>query len=288
MNTVACPACGGPLPRHARWLTTTCRWCGAAVANGGRRVQAADHRAALRALASRPVGGTVVAVEAERYLVRARLAEGPRATVLFAERVRSPAALVILKLHADEAAARRAEAALRALARSEAQGAELLARRAPQIEAVGRCEGQLALVTRYSSGFSHSLDHVRLAHPGGLDPRHAVWIGNRVAELLDFAHRSGIVHGAVEPGHVIVQARDHGASLISWSQARLDGAPGDDLTGLGRILDALSPEAPAALQALWRRPPGAARTFLDVQKQAARAAFGPSAYLHLPLPGWGR
>lgn len=288
MNTVACPACGGPLPRHARWLTTTCRWCGAAVANGGRRVQAADHRAALRALAARPVGGTVVDVAGERYLVVARLAEGPRATVLFAERVRSPAALAIIKLHADEAAAHRAEAALVALARSEAQGAELLARRAPQLEVLGRCEGRLALVTRYSSGFSHSLDHVRLAHPDGLDARHAVWIGNRVAELLDFAHRSGIVHGAVEPGHVMVQARDHGASLVSWSQARIGGAPGGDLIGLGRILDGLSPTAPPALQALWRHPPDSARAFLDVQKQAARAAFGPSTYLHLPLPGWRR
>jgi serine/threonine protein kinase len=50
-----------------------------------------------------------------------------------------------------------------------------------------------------------------------------VWMWKRILSALGFAHRHGIVHGAVLPPHVLMRPRDHGAHLIDWMGASKEG-----------------------------------------------------------------
>ena len=65
------------------------------------------------------------------------------------------------------------------------------------------------------SGFV-TLETVRRRFPAGLDPRDVAWIWRRVLVALGFAHRSGLVHGAVLPPHLFIEPNEHGLCLIDW------------------------------------------------------------------------
>ncbi len=54
------------------------------------------------------------------------------------------------------------------------------------------------------------------AKVGKLDFRHAVWMSNRLLSALGFAHKHGIVHGAVVPCHLLYGPESHCLSLIDW------------------------------------------------------------------------
>src|SRR5690606_18717003 len=45
---------------------------------------------------------------------------------------------------------------------------------------------------------------LRARLPGGVPPEHIIWIGRRLLSALGHAHRLGVLHGNIEPGHVIV------------------------------------------------------------------------------------
>ncbi|MEO3823356.1 molecular chaperone DnaJ [Actinomadura sp. B10D3] len=62
----------------------------------------------------------------------------------------------------------------------------------------------------------HSLAEVRRAHPGGVDPRDAAWMWRRLLVGLGFAHRAGVLHGAVLPEHVLIHPEEHGLVLVDW------------------------------------------------------------------------
>ncbi|MFI0444843.1 molecular chaperone DnaJ [Actinomadura sp. 6N118] len=62
----------------------------------------------------------------------------------------------------------------------------------------------------------HSLADVRAAHPGGVDPRDAAWMWRRLLVALGFAHRAGVLHGAVLPDHVLIHPEKHGLVLVDW------------------------------------------------------------------------
>jgi hypothetical protein len=62
--------------------------------------------------------------------------------------------------------------------------------------------------------------------PAGLDPRDVAWIWRRLLVALGFAHRSGIVHGAVLPPHVLIETGQHGLTLVDWCYATGGPQPG--------------------------------------------------------------
>lgn len=68
----------------------------------------------------------------------------------------------------------------------------------------------------------HTLEQVHEQHPA-LDGRHLAWIFNRLLTVLGFCHRQGIIHGAVLPCHVMVQAASHGLRLVGWGQSVVKG-----------------------------------------------------------------
>jgi hypothetical protein len=119
----------------------------------------------------------------------------------------------------------------------------------------------------------------------------------RLLELLGWVHRSGWSHGAVLPPHVVVEEREHGAILVSWSRARRiedGGSVATDLIMAARAVDSLlGPTEPI---------PGPLREVLDAclagrggsedgwvlketVAEAVAKAFGPPAFVpfHVPM-----
>jgi serine/threonine protein kinase len=70
---------------------------------------------------------------------------------------------------------------------------------------------------RFERGL-HTLEEVHDQHHA-LDGRHLAWIFNRLLTVLGFCHRRGVLHGAVLPCHVMINAASHGLQLVGWGQS---------------------------------------------------------------------
>lgn len=65
------------------------------------------------------------------------------------------------------------------------------------------------------------------------DPRTAVELAMALLEILEEAHRRGVVHGCIERRHVIAGER---IGLVGFGQAPPDARPRDDVDAVGGIL----------------------------------------------------
>ena len=69
----------------------------------------------------------------------------------------------------------------------------------------------------------YTLAEVISAYPNGVDPRNMAWMWNRILEVIGFAHRNELIHGAVIPDHILVHPVFHSAKLIDWCTALESG-----------------------------------------------------------------
>ena len=288
LTSLACPSCGAPLPGSARWATTTCSFCGATVANQQRLVSAAEYHAALARDGLGAAGA--VTVRDHRWQVHGRLGSGTQGEVLLVSRARrltEYGVAHVLRDGADPAALERTWSTLSALARSTAQGAAVFSRRLPApVDRGPFGGGPPAVILSHPYGYTHDLSGLRRLLPGGLDPRHVVWIWRRALEVLGFVHASGYVHGNVRAEHLLLDAADHGAMLVGWSSARRDDDTAADLAALSGALRSVCPAPPAPLERLLDDAPGfAAWTLLERVAVVARGLYGPPAFVPLLLPG---
>jgi hypothetical protein len=51
---------------------------------------------------------------------------------------------------------------------------------------------------------------------GTVDPRDAAWMWRRLLVGLGWAHRAGVVHGAIVAEHVLIHPGEHGLALVDW------------------------------------------------------------------------
>jgi serine/threonine protein kinase len=70
-------------------------------------------------------------------------------------------------------------------------------------------------VTQHVQGL-RSLQEVGTVYPNGLDPRDMAWMFRRLLIALGFAHDNGVIHGAVNPEHVLILPEAHGLVLVDW------------------------------------------------------------------------
>lgn len=96
-------------------------------------------------------------------------------------------------------------------------------------------------VLRRLDGF-HTLDAVRAAYPGGVDPRDAAWMWRRLLVALGWAHRAGVVHGAVVPDHVLIHPARHGLVLVDWCYSVVADPTGTVPALVERYRDLYPPE----------------------------------------------
>lgn len=83
----------------------------------------------------------------------------------------------------------------------------------------GKPRRQTNVLTRLD-GFL-SLEEIRARFPHGVPVLHGIWMWRRLLAALAFAHDNGVVHGAVLPGHVMVQPAQHGVVLVDWCYASI-------------------------------------------------------------------
>jgi serine/threonine protein kinase len=62
-----------------------------------------------------------------------------------------------------------------------------------------------------------TLADVLKAYPDGIDYRDMAWMFKRILVGIWYAHRRGIIHGAILPPHILLTLGDHGGRIIDWS-----------------------------------------------------------------------
>lgn len=83
-----------------------------------------------------------------------------------------------------------------------------------------------ATVTVRLEGF-YTLTDLKSRYESGFDPLHMVWVWRRLLVAIDHAHRSGVIHGAVLPEHILVHPVQHGVVLVDWCYASVRSDAGD-------------------------------------------------------------
>jgi hypothetical protein len=198
-------------------------------------VSAALFRQALAAWNSPETHGytSVVTFGETHWTTHHFIARGEISDVYLAERARWPTERVLLKLLREpehKALFDREWEVLEKLQQSEAPGAASFTTLVPQPVARGLVDagpyhGRRAMAFRWATGFDQTFEGVRQAYPRGIDPQQSIWMWRRILELLSFLHRSGVVHGAVLPPHVLVQNGEHGIRLVGYNAAGEPGTP---------------------------------------------------------------
>lgn len=228
-NALKCPQCGGPLTPGKFARIAKCPHCGSTVTLDEQTVSAARFREAYREWNSPANNGFSewLTINGSHWAVGEKVAQGEISDVYLAQRARRPTEFVIIKILRNTSDVSRFEnewQVLDKLHHSEARGASTFSKLLPQPVTTGEVsagihKGSRAMVFRRAEGFSHSLEEVRRRNQSGIDPRSSIWLWRRILEVLSFIHASGVVHGAVLPPHVIVEAGEHGARLIGYGSA---------------------------------------------------------------------
>lgn len=146
---------------------------------------------------------------------------------------------------------------------------------APRLIESARDGRKLVNVIERLHGFV-TLAEVLRRRPDGIDARDAAWMWRRLLTGLGWAHRAGVVHGAVLPAHVLIHPEEHGVVLVDWCYSVATGTPLTALVAQHRTdypPEALAkqPATPATdiylatvlMRRLIRRPPAPIARFLD-------------------------
>jgi LSD1 subclass zinc finger protein len=234
-RVLECPNCGAPLAPTRFARSVVCSFCQSTVQVDPRAVSVALFRQALAAWNSPETHGytSFSSIGESHWATRHFIARGEISDVYLAERARWPTERVLLKILREPEHGPlfdREWDVLDKLQQSEAPGAALFTTLVPQPVVRGLVDngpyrGRRAMAFRWATGFCETLEGVRRAYPQGINPQISIWMWRRILELLTFLHRSGVVHGAVLPPHILVQDGDHGIRLVGYSAAGGSGTP---------------------------------------------------------------
>lgn len=83
-------------------------------------------------------------------------------------------------------------------------------------------KNQVGIVLKYLNGYDFYSIRDNERYKNGIDRKHMVWMLNRILSAAGYAHSIGVVHGNIEPNHLLVRAKDHNVFLIDWSYAAIN------------------------------------------------------------------
>lgn len=89
----------------------------------------------------------------------------------------------------------------------------------PSPRGIGVADGRGILVCDAYQGQLTPLRKVREAFPDGIDAADMLWIWRRCLTLLDFLQANAIVHGSLNPDHLLLDLPDHGLHVCGWTSA---------------------------------------------------------------------
>jgi hypothetical protein len=141
-----------------------------------------------------------------------------------ARRARWPSEVVLLKLVREAADVPLLEHEWSALHRLHAHAAKRNVALGSRVPAPRIKEGR-ACAYQWASGFVHTFETVRAAHPNGVPPVASIWIWRRILEVLTVMRQAGLAHGAILPNHLLIENGEHGVRLVGFSCADAVDAP---------------------------------------------------------------
>jgi hypothetical protein len=96
----------------------------------------------------------------------------------------------------------------------------------PPREQFRTADGRLGTVFERLEGIDLTALRDRFKQRGepGLPPRHLIWVLRRALAALGWAHKNGILHGNLDPSHILVRGRDHMVWVVDWSWAVVNPA----------------------------------------------------------------
>ena len=212
-----------------------------------------------------------IKTERADYEVTSRLAQGELAG-LFTGR-RSDGSEVVVKLVDDRMDNDLMQAEVRALAILHAEDSPQRKHLPIVLDQFEVADGRLGTVLDALDGLD--LNAVRARLPGGIPQVHLIWILRRCLSVLGWAHSHGVIHGNVDPAHILLRARDHNAWLIDWCYSIIDPAR----TGQGfRCIN----EVYSAPEVAERKPPLPSSDLYSLGKCMFFVAGGDPVALTLP------
>ncbi|MGB7538573.1 MAG: serine/threonine-protein kinase [Anaerolineales bacterium] len=229
IHALICPQCNGRLEPSRFARSIVCPYCGTTIRIDEDTVSASAYREACKVWNS-PAdfpAATLCRIGEGYWSLEGFLARGESSDVYEARRARWPTERVVIKFLREKRDADlfdREWAVLEELQASEVSGADALSALIPQPVIHGEVNegshpGAQAMAFRRAAGFHHTLEDVRRAFPGGIEPRASIWVWRRILEILSFVHSAGFVHGAVLPPQLLVQENDHGIRIVGFSCA---------------------------------------------------------------------
>ena len=229
VHGLMCPQCNAPLAPSRFARTVVCSYCGATIKLDDTLVSAERFHQAFRAWNS-PESYPIpdwFSIGDSYWGTGEFITSGDISDVYAGLRARWPTELVIIKILRDLRDLTpfdREWESLQILQQSNAPGADLFSSLLPQPVIHGNISkgvhaGQRVNIFRWSSGFNHTFEEVIRVYPQGIPPRASIWVWRRILETLSFIHKSGMVHGAVLPSHLLVQDNEHGVKLVGYGAA---------------------------------------------------------------------
>jgi hypothetical protein len=166
------------------------------------------------------VAFTVKAGEAE-YQISSTIAQGDVAMVYGGVR-RNDGAKVVVKVADNAGDNDLMQAEVRTLRLLRAEESPQQKHLPVVLDTFNTSDGRCGNVLEQLDGYD--LFELRERLPEGVPARHMIWLMRRCLSVLGWAHSRGVLHGNIDPSHVIVRPKDHNVWLVDWCYSIVDPA----------------------------------------------------------------
>jgi serine/threonine protein kinase len=178
------------------------------------KVDAGTYGAAASPNAERAESGATITTSSHTYRIERALAQGDLSSV-YAGTMDGTQDRIVVKVAEDPADNDLMMNELKTL-RYLATEPGPYGKHLPQVIEDIRTQDQRAgIIMRFIDGVD--LNQIREKYPKGIPDRHIIWIFRRTLSVLGYAHSKGVVHGNIEPSHIVVSPPDHNIFLIDWA-----------------------------------------------------------------------
>ena len=164
-------------------------------------------------------GGFFIKTQKRDYIIQSTLATRDLATIYrgTATGVIGLEGQIVLKIVLDSADNDLAFNEIKVLKIFQAQLSQQSKHLPVLLDSFKTTANQYGTILRYFDGYD--LYSIREKYAAGLDPRHVAWILARTLSALGYVHSQDVIHGNIEPAHILVRPRDHNICLVDWSYA---------------------------------------------------------------------
>ena len=162
-----------------------------------------------------------IRTERSEYEALAVLAHGDLATIYDGRR-RSDGARVAIKIAEDSQDNDLIQAEVSALRLLRSAPSPQLKHLPVVLDQLHTRDGRQGTILEYLDGLD--LLKVRERLPRGLPVHHVIWLMRRCLSVLGWAHSRGVLHGNLDPAHILCRAVDHNVWVIDWCYAIVNPA----------------------------------------------------------------